>query len=150
MKKILLTILMVLNISAMAAELGSFNIVNASKGKFATVFIVRGGNGITGGYEVSRVFRRVGTFEVINNEVNVPNSSYSNYGWSRPSHVLVITHDQRELALNKIASNNVVDFQDPTYNEDSEMVHPTPANLKYRLRKAIHFKNINNVGEFQF
>ncbi len=153
MKKIILTFLLFLSVGTFAKSLSAFIVSGATDGHYASVYIVAGQKGVLNQrgvetYNVKRVFKKIGTFEISNGEVSVPQSEYNNYGFRRPNHILVITHDQRDLALHKYTSNDISIFEDPDYNTPSEMVFPTAENLQYRLRKAVSFNNVNSTGEF--
>jgi hypothetical protein len=148
MKTLLLTIAILFNLNSFGADVENFSISSA-KGKFASVFLVSGGQGLSS-FEVQRVYKKVGTFRVSGGDVEVPSSSYQRYGWRGPSHVLVVTHNQKELALNKVMSNEFLRFVDPTYSIQSERVYPTPENIQYVGRKAILLKSVVNSSLFLF
>lgn len=147
MKKLLLAITILLNFNTFAVNSEEFTVDNA-KGKFASVFLVTGGG--VSAFEVVKVYKKIGTFAVENGIANVPASSYENRSWRSHSHVLVVTHDQKNFSLNKFHSDDIQMFTHPKYLLDSEKVLPTKKNLMYRQRKGIHKKEIKNHGEFIF
>ncbi|WP_127718345.1 hypothetical protein [Halobacteriovorax sp. HLS] len=148
MKKIILLLTLLFNLNSFADEVGAFTIVNA-RGTNASVFLVAGGQGISS-YEVQRVYRKIGTFAINDGEAEVPASSFERYGWRGPSHVIVVTHNQDDLALSKFRSDELARFEDPTYSIQSDRVAPTAENLKYVDRKAILLKRVRSSSKFQF
>lgn len=148
MKSLLLTFLVLLNLNSFAGEVDGFTISDAP-GKFASVYLVSGGQGVSS-FEVQRVYRKVGTFKVSAGYSEVPASTYERFGWRGPSYVLVVTHNQKEHALNKVMSDDLLSFEDPTYSIQSDRVHPTAENVKYSRRKAILLRRVNSQSGFAF
>ena len=148
MKSLLITILVLFNLNSFAADVEGFSISNAN-GTYASVYLVSGGQGLSS-FDVQRVYKKVGTFRVSSGYAEVPNSSYDRFGWRGPSHVLVVTHNQKQFALNKVTSDDFLRFEDPVYSIQSDRVFPTAQNIKYEKRKAILLKRVMSQSQFLF
>ncbi|OUR93731.1 hypothetical protein A9Q84_19915 [Halobacteriovorax marinus] len=149
MKVLGMMIVMMMNVSVMAASINSFT-VNGTKAEKATVYLVAGKQFITGGFVVSKVFKKIGTFNADGSGISIPETEYKKDGFRGPSHVLVVSHDQAHLSLNKYSVDANSQFGEPEYMSIADRIQPDGSNTDYSQRKAIQFRRVDKSGRFDF
>ncbi|ATH09271.1 hypothetical protein BIY24_15365 [Halobacteriovorax marinus] len=139
MKFLTISLAILMSMSISAREFAGFRVENITAKK-ASVYLVAGSGGFSS-FNVSKVFKRIGTFNSDRGVVEVPAAQYKNDGWRGPSHVLVVTHNTATHALSKDEERN---FQDPRYVDITDRVAPTADNVKFIQRDAISVRKLNN------
>ncbi|PIK14144.1 hypothetical protein [Halobacteriovorax sp. JY17] len=131
MKFITMSLALLMTISVSAAEFEGFRVENIKADK-VSVYLVSGGGGYS--FIISKVFKKVGTFDSDNGVIEVPTVKYEVDGWRGASHALVVTHNTPLHALNKDDKER---FQDPDYVNIADRVVPTSSNIIRLQRGAI-------------
>lgn len=112
---------------------------------YISVYLVTGRQGIGNSFVVGKVYDKLGTFKV-EKDISFAARELPRDGWRGPSHLLVVTHQQPEHALNRFNVMGTGDFVKPSYFDESDFVAPTEGNTKFISRMGKLISTLNSTG----
>ncbi len=135
--------------SLYAADINAAKIITKNvEAKYVSVFLVTGRQSFAGSFIINTVYKNLGTFES-SQDINLEAQDTPRDGWRKPSHILVVIHNQKEVSLNKYNVMGVEGYVKPRFFDEKDYIAPTESNSIFVERRGLLIRSLNTVGSWQ-